>query len=82
MSFEGFYQRICASGHYFTSDAVSEMYGEGREECGCGAPTMVENLVNETNFCAGSPCQCGERDVIRDPSGLALAFGAVFDHPH
>jgi hypothetical protein len=37
MSFEGFYQRICASGHYFGSDAISEMYGEGGiETCDCG----------------------------------------------
>jgi hypothetical protein len=46
MSFEGYAQCICANGHYFTdnADAYNPPHG-----CPCKAPTMWENVVDDTN---------------------------------
>ena len=84
MSFEGFYQRICANGHYFTSDAIAERYGDLEMVCECGAPTATDNLVDETNFCgalASGECQCHERAVATDSNGKTV-FGDFLKHPH
>jgi hypothetical protein len=49
MSFEGYFQLLCANGHYFTADAY---YYDTHEDCpclACGAEVVWENLVDTTN---------------------------------
>lgn len=52
MSFEGFYQTLCARGHY-TSLGLYEYDTETL--CCCGAQIAWWNLVDETN---GAYCDC------------------------
>lgn len=83
MSFEGFYQRICANGHYFMTDAIAEMHGYA-EGCDCGALATVENLVDETNFCGALEsglCQCHEKEVATNSDGKKV-LGDFLKYPH
>jgi hypothetical protein len=45
MSYEGYTQCICESGHYYTRDA----FDEDRVCCECGRPAAWSNEVDETN---------------------------------
>jgi hypothetical protein len=45
MSFEGYYQLICANGHYRTCDSWFSPEGK----CSCGAEYKMINLVDQTN---------------------------------
>jgi hypothetical protein len=48
MSWEGFYQKLCKNGHYFTEDA--SIYCEETEKCPiCGEKFVWKNTVDETN---------------------------------
>lgn len=44
MSFEGYYRRLCASGHQSVMDVWDEI-----EQCRCGAAFVWSRLVDETN---------------------------------
>lgn len=78
MSFEGYYQNICANGHY----TVRDVYEDSDRLCSeCGAGFVRENLVDNTNCCNffdGLPCQSGERQIIWN-SGRA-SLGDVVIH--
>jgi len=48
MSFEGYYQKLCPSGHYWDVDCYS--VGEEPEKCPCcGQDEVWHNLVDTTN---------------------------------
>lgn len=47
MSFEGFYQRLCATGHLHEDDVYAE--GSAKVCPRCQAPFVWENLVDQTN---------------------------------
>jgi hypothetical protein len=45
MSYEGFEEYLCKSGHYATFDA----YSEAPKQCPCGEPWAYVHSVDETN---------------------------------
>ena len=50
MSYEGYTQKICKNGHYWTEDAVEHMWDDEKSKCPkCGDPEVWENGVNLTN---------------------------------
>lgn len=51
MSYDGYEQYICGNGHYWTKDAISEMYGDGTGNIcfKCQEPAVWHNSVNLTN---------------------------------
>ena len=65
MSFEGYYQLLCANGHANGSVDVYIYDYERRQEmiCECGAPINKTNLVDQTNGCEGNPCICGAKEL-------------------
>jgi len=72
MGFSGYYQRICGNGHYYTTDALSEMYGSPTACDMCDSDLIVEeNLVDTTNGCEfnAEPCPCRHRKIITLPDG-------------
>lgn len=46
MSFEGYVQAICETGHYFEHDAYCD---DGDRKCHCGVKSAWTNLVDDTN---------------------------------
>lgn len=63
MSYEGYYQLLCANGHANGSiDAYS--FDDKLGPCACGAPVNQHNSVDETNGCEGDPCICGARELV------------------
>ena len=56
MSYEGYVQRLCAKGHYHTTDCYTE---DEADRCpDCGSPFVFRNGVNQTN-------DDGERFVMK-----------------
>lgn len=50
MSYEGFEEYLCVTGHYFCIDYMEVTYGEGvPKACKCGAPWKWFHRVDETN---------------------------------
>ena len=50
MSYEGYEQKICKNGHYWTEDAIEFMWDDEVRECyKCGEKPIWENSVNLTN---------------------------------
>lgn len=50
MSFEGYHQKLCRKGHYFTEDAETTLYVGETEKCPtCGEKFVWNNLVDVTN---------------------------------
>lgn len=63
MSYEGYYEYLCPTGHYWTQD----VYDRSREVCPqCGAKPHAGHSVDETNGVEeGNPCTYpAERDCI------------------
>lgn len=72
MSFEGYYQLLCANGHLRGIDCY-EYRGYGRS-CTCGARFVYEHLIDETN-CDGPP---RDFDVATPAETARCSMG--FDH--
>jgi len=49
MSWEGYYQCICAKGHYFCSPDDYGLYDNEAALCTCGSEAVFSNQVDETN---------------------------------
>jgi len=50
MSYEGYEQKICNNGHYWTEDSIETMWDDEVKSCSkCGEKPVWENSVNLTN---------------------------------
>jgi hypothetical protein len=67
MSYEGYTQRLCATGHLEDVDC----YPNFDDKCSCGAFIVFKNMVDETNGCAAineqGHCQCGYIPIEQFP---------------
>lgn len=76
MSFEGYIQKLCKNGHYWTADA--SIYSDDEDNiCDvCGEKACWENLVDLTNghFCDCELGQLAERIPGADPNARSCGY--------
>lgn len=77
MSFEGYYQRWCAAGHYWTVECLASDYDCGATCPDCGGEPVINNCVDDTNCEAEG--HIPEEWIIMTPENNLASLHDLYD---